>query len=367
MATESWGCVGSTESRGDWKRGVLLHLGDDLHRSVAERRAVVADQRELQAVAGAANAEAVGLHRKDAHARHLPGEPADLGHDLLLAAVALVPWRQRHHHEAGIVGAVPAGALEGIADFAGIAQRLDQFLDLLHLLRRVVEADALRRVDAHEHDGTILGRRQFLANRAEQREGGGCKQQRDQEHDPRRIEADAQAAPVERVQRAADAGADAAAAFVMKRRDRQHARGKHRTKGQRHDGGQKHRYCENEAEFAKQAAGLAGQEGDRHEHGDQRQRRGDDGEEHFLGAKHGRGAWPHAFVASSHDIFQNDDGVIDDQARRQHQGEQRQYVDREAGEIDGGDRPDHGDRHRKPRNERRAPVEEKHVDDDQHD
>jgi hypothetical protein len=31
--------------------------------------------------------------------------------------------------------------------------------------------------------------------------------------------------------------------------------------------------------------------------------------------------------------------------RRQHQGEQGQDVDREAGEIDRGDGADHGDRH----------------------
>src|SRR6185312_10372135 len=66
--------------------GVLFHRVDDLVGGFAQRLAVVADKRELQAVAGAANAEAVGLHRKDAQARHLFGEVAYLGHDLLLAA-----------------------------------------------------------------------------------------------------------------------------------------------------------------------------------------------------------------------------------------------------------------------------------------
>ena len=39
---------------------VLLHLGDDLGRRRAEVGIVVADDGELQAVAAAANAEAVG-------------------------------------------------------------------------------------------------------------------------------------------------------------------------------------------------------------------------------------------------------------------------------------------------------------------
>ena len=49
--------------------------------------------------------------------------------DLLLRALALVPGRQRHHHEAAVVRAALAGAGEGAVDLAGIAQRLDQLLD----------------------------------------------------------------------------------------------------------------------------------------------------------------------------------------------------------------------------------------------
>ena len=56
---------------------VLLHLGDDLVGGVAELLVAVADDGELQAVAGAADAEAVGLHRDDAHARHLRQQAGD--------------------------------------------------------------------------------------------------------------------------------------------------------------------------------------------------------------------------------------------------------------------------------------------------
>ena len=61
----------------------------------------------------------------------------------------------------------------------------------------------------------------------------------------------------------------------------------------------------------KQPAGLAGQERDRHEDGDQRQRRGNDSEENFLRAEHGGRTRPHAFIASSHDVLEHHDGVVD--------------------------------------------------------
>ncbi len=47
---------------------------------------------------------------------------------------------------------------------------------------------------------------------------------------------------------------------------------------------------QHEAEFAEQAAHLARQEGQRHEDGGKRGRRGDDGEEHLVRAEHGRRA-----------------------------------------------------------------------------
>ena len=64
IATESCGCVGVADQARLLEARVLLHLGDDLVGRVAELLVVVADQRELQAVAGAANAEAVRLDRE---------------------------------------------------------------------------------------------------------------------------------------------------------------------------------------------------------------------------------------------------------------------------------------------------------------
>ena len=68
------------------KARVLLQLVDDFLRRRAELRAVIADQRELQAVAGAANAQAVRLHGENAQAWHLFRQLGDFGRDLLLSS-----------------------------------------------------------------------------------------------------------------------------------------------------------------------------------------------------------------------------------------------------------------------------------------
>jgi hypothetical protein len=112
---------------------VIFHPADDLQGGFGQRCAVIADQCQLEAIAGAADTEAVGLHREDAHGRHFLGDPVDVGHDLLLAALALVPRCQRDHHEAAVVLAVVAGILEDAHHLAGIAQRLQQLLDAAHL------------------------------------------------------------------------------------------------------------------------------------------------------------------------------------------------------------------------------------------
>ena len=68
------------------------------------------------------------------------------------------------------------------------------------------------------------------------------------------------------------------------------------------------------------------------------------------------------------DVFQHDDGVVDDEAGREHDGEQRQDVEREAGEIDRRERADQRDRHGDGGDDRgahRAQEEEDHRHDDE--
>ena len=175
-----------------------------------------------------------------------------------------------------------------------------------------------------------------------------------------------QHSPVEAGERAADASTDAAV-MVMDDGFGQHARCQHRAKRQRHDRRQQYRHRQHEAEFAEQPARLSGQERQRDEHGGERRGGRDDGEEHLAGAKHGGGARAHALVAPTHDVLEHHDGVVDNQAGRQHQRQQRQDVDREPGHVDRGDRADQRDRHGEARDQRGAPVAQEQIDDGQHD
>ena len=64
--------------------------------------------------------------------------------------------------------------------------------------------------------------------------------------------------------------------------------------------------------------------------------------------------------------FDHDDGVVDDDADRQHNGEQRGKIDAEAERPHRGECADDGDRNRGGRHQHGAPILQKHQDHDQH-
>ena len=69
------------------------------------------------------------------------------------------------------------------------------------------------------------------------------------------------------------------------------------------------------------------------------------------------------------DVLDDDDRIVDDEAGRERDAEQRQRVDREAEQLDERERADERDRNRDRRNQRRPPVleEQEHDEDDQAD
>ncbi len=69
------------------------------------------------------------------------------------------------------------------------------------------------------------------------------------------------------------------------------------------------------------------------------------------------------------DVLDDDDRVVDEQADRQDEPEQRQRVDRIAEQRENPERPEQDDRHRDRRDQRRAPAlqEDEHDDDDEDD
>ena len=83
---------------------------------------------------------------------------------------------------------------------------------------------------------------------------------------------------------------------------------------------------------------------------------------------HGGGARPGAHGAVARDVLDDDDGVVDDEAGRDDERQQRQDVDREAGRPDGGQRADerhgNGERRRDGGAERAQEGEDDEDDDD---
>ena len=66
------------------------------------------------------------------------------------------------------------------------------------------------------------------------------------------------------------------------------------------------------------------------------------------------------------DAFDDDDGVVDDDSDRQHEGEQRREINREAQGRHGGEGADERHRHSGGRDQHRAPVLQEDENDDQH-
>ncbi len=112
---------------------VLFQRGDNRLRRRLQLGIVAAHNGELQAVARAANTKAVGLGGEYAHRRYAFDALGNISHDLLLAARAFLPRRQRQDDEA-VIGR-SAGTRNGIGggDFTTVAQRLDRFLDPVEL------------------------------------------------------------------------------------------------------------------------------------------------------------------------------------------------------------------------------------------
>src|SRR5205814_8293879 len=91
----------------------------------------------------------------------------------------------------------------------------------------------------------------------------------------------------------------------------------------RHGGG--------EAELVEEAAGDRGHERHRHEDDDQRQRGGHDRQADVGGGLAGGLERPHLLLLDEpEDVLQHDDGVVDDDADHEHQGQHRHAVEREV-------------------------------------
>ncbi len=104
------------------------------------------------------------------------------------------------------------------------------------------------------------------------------------------------------------------------------AAGEHRCQGQADNAADQHRDADGDRKFAEQSAHHAAEEKQGDEDGHQRKGHGDDGETDLLCPVEGGLHAVLAHLQVADDVFQHDDGVVDDKADRQGQGHQRHVV-----------------------------------------
>ena len=157
---------------------------------------------------------------------------------------------------------------------------------------------------------------------------------------------------------------DAVAARLV--RTQQHAaeRGRER---QRHDGREEHRHRDRDCELLVELTDHTGHEGHGHEDRAEHDRGRNDRRCHLVhrrtrGFLHAQAELAHLLL----DRFHHDDGVIDDDADREHEREQGKRVDRESEELIADEGREQRHRHRQHRNDRRAPVLQEQENDNEY-
>ncbi len=153
--------------------------------------------------------------------------------------------------------------------------------------------------------------------------------------------------------------------IVRLEQQRAHRRRQRQRDDQRNDGGA----GDGQRELPIELPGNAGDEHRRHEYGAKNQRDGDQRRADFVHALARGFARMQARRDIALDVLDHDDGVIDHDADRQHQPEQRQIVEREAERRHEEERADQRYRYGDQRNDRRAPglQEHDHHQHDEHD
>ena len=104
--------------------------------------------------------------------------------------------------------------------------------------------------------------------------------------------------------------------------------GGHQAQG--NEGRYRHGDGEHQAELPKQAPRCSGQESNRNKDGNQHRSRGDDGKKHPARADNSRDTRGFAFGPTALHALQHHNGIVNNEAGSEHQGQQRQDVHREA-------------------------------------
>ena len=244
----------------------------------------------------------------------------------------------------------------------------DDFGELLLAFRRDVEAGAGLSFGRTRDVARVLDREEALRDRHEgidaQREGReGHEQHRQAElqHEIEHVAVAGGDAVDHKVDRT---GKQAGPRMMIDRL--QQACAEHWRQRQRHKTRHEDRARDCHREFTEHAPDDAAHHQHRDEHGDERQCDRQNGEADFARALQGRLERRHSIFDMTHDIFEHHDGVIDHEAHRQRDREQRDVVDRIAESVHERTGADQRHRQRQRRNERRGDRLQEHEDDEHH-
>jgi hypothetical protein len=101
----------------------------------------------------------------------------------------------------------------------------------------------------------------------------------------------------------------------------------HRRERQGQKAGHQNGSCDRHTELREQAADGPGQERDRHEDGDERERRREHGEGNLTTARECGAARRFSLLDAPMDILQHHDRIVDNKADRQDQSQESQDID----------------------------------------
>ncbi len=262
--------------------GILPRLLEDNVAPARELVIGIAADHELHRIAAAA-AQALGQPDEDLDAGNLAHFLADDRCELGRRHLPLAPRLHRNEHVAlvhGVAAAPARHARRGAHHRTVLDVRQKNRLDLVKLVAGIVVARAFRRLELDLHPPLILGRRELARDDGEHEDGEpGYAKHRPADQN-RMGQAGSERVPIGRrelLEDLVDVIAETAPLGIVF----QYLRAHHGSQSERDESREGDRRPQSRRQFGEHAARRARQEHDRHEHRDQNQSRGHDGEAHL--------------------------------------------------------------------------------------
>ena len=272
--------------------------------------------------------------------------------DLVGRGVAFALRLQRDEHAALVERRGRTARPDLIADRGDRRVLQHDVGDRFDALGHVDEGDVLPGLGDAENEAGVLLREEALGNDDVEHAGDDDGREHDHERDEAVAQRHLQAAVVDGDETVESVlGHPVEPAAFCAGLGREEPRAQHRRQRQRDAEREDERHRHRDGEFLKQLADIAAHQKQRNEHRDQGQRDRDDGEADLARAFQRGLHRREAVFEVTHDVLDDDDGVVDDEADGDRQSHQRQIVEAVAQRVKRRERADQGQRHRDRRND----------------